>query len=108
VHDTFRVRGFERFGDLEAEAQRFLDRQRARLQLLLERLTLDELHRNEQRARLLIETVDRADMRVIERGEQLRFAFEAREAFLVRGERRRQRLDRDLATSRPSLVSRAR
>ena len=43
------------------------------------------------------EPVDRGDVRVIELREELRFALEPGQPLLVRGERRRQHFDRDLA-----------
>ena len=46
---------------------------------------------------LVLEAEDRGDVRVVELGEELRFALEARQALLVLGERRRQDLDRHLA-----------
>jgi hypothetical protein len=62
-----------------------------------ERFTFDELHRDEDRACVLIETVNRGDVCVIQCGEELCFALEAREAVFVVGERRGQRLDCDFA-----------
>ena len=44
--------------------------------------------------------IDRGDVRMIQRRERLRLAFEPRQAFGVRCERVRQNLDRDLATER--------
>jgi hypothetical protein len=49
--------------------------------------------------------VDRGDVRVVERREQLRLALEAREAVGIGGDGCVRNLS---ATSRPSLVSRAR
>ena len=43
------------------------------------------------------EAVDRGDVRVVQRGEHLRFAFEAREPIGIEGEGFRQDLDRDFA-----------
>ena len=45
----------------------------------------------------VFDAVDRADVRMIERGEQPRFALEAREPSGSRRERARQDLDRDVA-----------
>ena len=47
-----------------------------------------------------LDAVDRGDVRMIQRRECLRLAFEPRQAFGVRGERVRQDLDRDLAIQR--------
>jgi hypothetical protein len=46
----------------------------------------------------LLEAVDRADLRVIERGQHTRFAFEACQPVGIVGERPRQNLDRDGAS----------
>ena len=46
---------------------------------------------------MLVEAVHGGDVRVIQRGQELGLALEAREAVLVGGQRRRQRLDRDFA-----------
>ena len=61
-------------------------------------LALDELHdqRGGRVARVL-DAVDLRDVRMIERGERLRFALEAHQAIGVAGERGRQDLERDLA-----------
>ena len=50
----------------------------------------------------VLDAVDRGDVRMIERGEHLRFALEAREAVGIVGDRGGSTL---IATSRPSLVS---
>ena len=55
-------------------------------------------------ARRLFEAVDGGDVRVIQRREQPRLAFEARQTFGIRRKRRGRTLT---ATSRPSFVSRA-
>ena len=45
----------------------------------------------------VFESVDRSDVRVVERGEHMRFALEPREALRVVREGGQQDLDRDLA-----------
>ena len=62
-----------------------------------ERLALDELEDQEPDAVGLLEAVDRADVRMIQRGEHARLALEAREPVGVARERARQDLDRDVA-----------
>ena len=62
-----------------------------------ERLALDELEDQEADAVRFFEAVDRADVRVIQRGEHPRLALEAREAIRVARERAGQDLDRDVA-----------
>ena len=62
-------------------------------------LAFDEFH-HEARAvpADLFESVDRGDVRMIQRRERLRFALETRQAIGIVGERVRQNLDRDLAS----------
>ena len=95
VYDTLLVRGLQCLGDLQRERECLGNRQRAGFEFLLERFALDQLHSEIQRALVFIEAVDRRDIGVIQRCEQLGLAFESREAVLVACERARQRLDRD-------------
>jgi hypothetical protein len=97
MHDAILVRGLQRRRDLPADAQRFLGGQRPAAEPLFERLAIDELHRDVERAVVLVETVDRGDIGVAQRREQLRFALQARESVGVAGEPGRQRFDRDVA-----------
>jgi hypothetical protein len=73
-----------------------LRRQRAGFELGFERLAFDEIHRDVARAVVLVETVNRTDVSVVQRGEELGFALEACEPIGVLRERARQRLDRNL------------
>ena len=50
--------------------------------------------------RRLLEAVDGADVRMIQRGQQLRFALEARDTLGVVGNRCGQQLQRDVAPER--------
>ena len=68
------------------------------LEPLRERLALDELEHQEADAVRLLDAVDRADVRMIQRGEHPRLALEARQPIRVARERARQDLDRDVAT----------
>src|SRR5262245_63003579 len=63
VNDARFVRGLEAFGDLPAEVDRLVERQRAALQPLLERLALDELEDEEARVADLIDAEDLRDVR---------------------------------------------
>ena len=67
----------------------------------------DQLQHQERRAVGLLEPVDRGDVRVVERRQQLGLALEAREALGIGGDGLRQHLDRDLA-SEPRVAWRAR
>ena len=80
-----------------ARAQGFVEGNRPALEPLGQVLAGDELEHEERLAVRLVEAVDRGDVRVVERGEQVRLAPEAREALFVPRELGRQHLDRDLA-----------
>jgi len=69
-----------------------------------ERLAIHQLEHERATALGLFESIDGGDVRMIERGENVRFPFEALQPIGVRGERRRQDLD---ATSWRSRESRA-
>ena len=77
----------------------------ALLEPLRERLAFDQLQHQERLAVGLLEAVDRADVRVVERREHLRLALEARQALGVVRDVRGSTL---IATSRDSRVSGAR
>jgi hypothetical protein len=61
-----------------------------------ERLPLDELHDQGAVRGQIFEAVDVGDRRVIERGERLRLAREARDAIRIARERLGEHLDRDV------------
>src|SRR5262245_28006728 len=69
----------------------------AALETRRERLALDQFEHQEALAPGLLQAIDRTDIRVAERREQLGFALEARNTLGALGERRGQGLDRDLA-----------
>ena len=65
--------------------------------LAIERLAVEQLHREIELAFVLVEAVDGADVRMIQRRRGARFAAEALDRFIARGVARRQNLERDLA-----------
>ena len=65
---------------------------------LRERLAVHQLENQEPDAVGFFEPVDRADVRMVQRGEHPRLALEAREPIRVARERARQDLDRDVAS----------
>ena len=95
MDDALLVRGFERVGDLLRDRQRVGERDRAARDERGQILALDQLHHERGEVGCLLESVDRGDVRMIERGEHFGFALKAREAIGVAGDRRRQHLDRD-------------
>ena len=67
VNDSLGVGGFERIGELHAEFEDSIRRQRADGDELLQRGTLQQLHRHEMAAGVLPDVVDRADVWMIQR-----------------------------------------
>ncbi len=103
MDDALLVRRFERVGDLFRDRQRFVERNRAARDALRQILALDQFHHErvtpacpEASKGCSLESVDGGDVRVIQGGEGLRFAFEAGHAFRIGGEHVGQDLDRDL------------
>ena len=63
-----------------------------------QRLAVDELEHQEPLAARLLEAVDAGDVRMVQRGEDLRLAPETRETFRILRDAVGQRFQRDLAT----------
>ena len=63
---------------------------------VVQRLAVEEFHGDEAPALVLADFVNRADVRMVERGGRARFALEPRRRLRVGRERRRQELERDL------------
>ena len=105
VDNPFFVGDVEGLGDLPRDAQRVTNGQPRALRPLTrgiregvrERLPVHELENQEPDAFGFLEAVDRADVRMIQRGEHPRLPLEAREPLGVGRERVRQELDRDIA-----------
>ena len=97
MDDALLVRGFEGFGNLLRDRQRLVDRNRSLRDPVRERRPLDQLHDERLHAVRLLEAVDVRDVRMIERGEDLRLAFEPRQAIRIGGEEVRKHLQRDVA-----------
>ena len=103
------VCGLERLRDLSRDRERFALRE-ARCagarrplrccQSFSEGLAFDQLQDQTAHAVCLFDAVDGADVRVVQRREHPRLTLEARAPFRIRRERRRQDLDRDLASKR--------
>jgi hypothetical protein len=82
---------------LPRDQKGLVDGHRAPLQELGEILAVDELEHERPDTVRLLEAIDRCDVRMMQRGQKLRFAAESGEPRRVRGERARQHLDRDVA-----------
>ena len=98
MNHTLLVRRFHRFGNLTRDRQRLFQRQRPECDAVCERRPIDQLQHQRLRAtRGLFEAVDRADVRMIERGKQLRFALEPCQTVWIECEALGQDLHRNFA-----------
>ena len=79
MRDLLLVRRGERIGQRHGELEEARQRQPARRDQRVERLPLDELHRQEADAVGFLSGVDGDDVRVIERGDGARFTAESLE-----------------------------
>src|SRR5438552_2739052 len=85
MDDALRMCCIERVGNLDAEIEHRFDFQRLAIDLMPERLPLQQFHRNESSTIDLIDLMDCAYARVIECGRGLGFAFKAGECLRVAG-----------------------
>jgi hypothetical protein len=88
VHNTLRVRGSERIGDLKAEVEYFGKGQWALLDTRAKRVTFQAFHRDEWTTPIHADVIDRADMRMVKARERLGFTSKSRKC---------QSIDRDVA-----------
>ena len=79
MHDPVLVRGIERGDDLRGDLERPRQRQRTARDELIEGLSIHEFEDEKQRAADLLDRMDRGDVGVIQRGQQLRFAAKPRQ-----------------------------
>ena len=98
MDDAFFVGRFERLGDLRRQDYSVFEGNRTAGDAVGERLAVDELEDEHLLTIDLFQPVDRADVRVVQRRQHLRFAPEAREPFGSMGEAVRQRFQRDVTT----------
>ena len=81
VDDSFRVRGVERIGDLDGQIEHCFDLQWLAIDLVPQRLPLQQFHRNEGPSIRFINFVDSADVRVVQGGCGFGFSLEAAEGW---------------------------
>ena len=86
MNDAFFVCSFQCISNLMSNPESFFRRNRPTLDPLRQRVTLDKLHYKEMRAVGLLHSIERRDVGMIQRREQLRFAFEPRDPFRIPGE----------------------
>jgi hypothetical protein len=97
MDDALLVRGFDGVGDLSGDGDGVIDGNRSGGDPLRQVRAIDELHDQGLDRRTVLETVNLRDVRMIERGQRLRFAREAGESIVIGGERVRQDLQGDVA-----------
>ncbi len=97
MDDPAVVRRLQPLGDLQRDLQRLVEGQRSRLELLRQRLPLGQLHDQEVHAVVVLDLVDAGDVGVVQRGQRLGLALEARQPLGRGGHRFGQHLQRDLA-----------
>ena len=95
MNDAARVRRSQRVGDLDRDRKRAAQIQRPARDKLAHVLPVDELHRNKVDAADIVEIKNRADVWMIERGCEPRFALEPLEVGFLGRQFRRQDLDHD-------------
>ena len=105
MDDATFVRGVERLGDLNPNPARVFDRERPAHEPRLERLSVDQLHDDDLVMVQPFEAVNRRDVRMIQRREDLRFPSEPRDAVRLLGETVGEQLEGDVAAE--SRITRA-
>ena len=90
MDDALLVRRGEGLGNLPRQGHGLVQRQRPAGDAVGQRLALDEFEDQRMRLAAVLEAIDRADVRMVERGQHLRFAAEAGEPLGVERERRRR------------------
>ncbi len=97
MDDPFTVGSLQRAGDLRSQLEHLLDRQRLAIHVLLERPAFEQLHDQELPPLVFSHVVNRADVRIVQRGCGVCFALEALLRTGFSGETRGQNLDRDVS-----------
>ena len=89
MNDPLLVRGFEGLRDLLRNRQCFVEWHGALRDTIGERRPFDQLHHQRSDAIRVFETIDRRDMRMVQRGQDFRLTLEADQAVVVRSQRGR-------------------
>jgi hypothetical protein len=86
MDDAFLVGRFESLRDLSRNRERFIDGDLSSRDSAVQALAVHQFEHEELLTVGLVQTVDRANMRVIERGQDLRFTAKPRDSFEIVGE----------------------
>ena len=97
MDDPALVRGFERVGDLRRDGQRFVEWNRPLRDPVRQGRPLDQLHHQRGLAVSAFKAVDGRDVRMIQRGEDFRFALEPRQSLAIGRHSVGEDLDGDLS-----------
>ena len=98
MDDALGVRGLERIGNLNGQIEHFCEPERLAIrQPLPQGLPFEQLHGQQRLTVGVVDLVDRADVRVVQRRGGARLALEALEREMVARELRRQKLQRNVA-----------
>ena len=98
VHDPGAVGAVHRRADLNGDVERLVHRELGRAaQAIFERFSLEELEDQVVELAVAADVVDRADVRIVQRGDDARLLLEAPARFGVGGQRAGQDLDGDRA-----------
>ncbi len=97
MHDSLRVSGIERISNLHTPVKDLFHIQRLAANQVLERLSLQQLHGDEVLAIRFVDLVNRADVRVVERGRGESFPLEGLAGSRIILQFCRQELQRDMA-----------
>ncbi len=100
MNDAFRVSGVERVGELDAEIDGVVDRQRLAGDRVAEQIAVEQLHDDELLSVVVGDFIDGADIRVAEAGRDARLVLKTKNSRVVRRALRRQQLDRHCASQR--------
>ena len=77
MHDALRVGRIERVGNLNRQTEQNFHLNRPSADAMLQRLAVQKLHGDECLPVMLVNLMNRADIRMVQRGSGLRLALEA-------------------------------
>jgi hypothetical protein len=97
VDDLARMRRVQRVCHLNRDVDEHVHRHRFSVDQVAERLAFEQLHGDELRALELVDLVDGADVRVVQRRRRARFTQKPTDRLLVADPVRGQELERDRA-----------